>query len=327
MSRIVQGTAPLPRYSPVRSLLLPLTLVSALALALGCAAGGHDEPAPPNIVLPTLGGKQLWSDVAWRDGWRIQENALTGHHRLLDPRDLRRKWGSYAACREALDGAVEPEGRSHLVVLLHGLGRSRSSMRRLGRALEREGYSVARVSYASTRRSIEEHADRLTRLLDGLEGVESVSFVTHSLGGMVVREALGREPAASDWRARMEVRGLCMIGPPSTGSTLALRLGVLPPVRWLLGPSLDDLTPSGAADVPAPPCRAAIIAGGSPSARGYDPLVPGDDDGVVGVDEARLEGVDDFLRVRGLHTFLMDRPAVVEAVARFLAGGRVDSGG
>ncbi|MEM8736309.1 MAG: hypothetical protein AAGG44_18915, partial [Planctomycetota bacterium] len=42
--------------------------------------GNEPEAAKPypNVPLPTLGGKQFWTDFAWRRGWRLQKNAVTG---------------------------------------------------------------------------------------------------------------------------------------------------------------------------------------------------------------------------------------------------------
>ena len=52
-----------------------------------------------NLRLPTFGGKQFWRDCLIDREWRIQQHVHTGHFRLLDARNHRRAWGSYAACR------------------------------------------------------------------------------------------------------------------------------------------------------------------------------------------------------------------------------------
>lgn len=70
------------------------------ALILGGMAGNAmaaEAGAWPNIPFPTLGGKQFWTDRYIYSGWRIQENVITGHSRLLDPGDMRRCWGAFAA--------------------------------------------------------------------------------------------------------------------------------------------------------------------------------------------------------------------------------------
>ena len=176
----------------LRSLLLPVALlllscVSRPGALRWSVAEAMDEGEPGdhgflNLPLPTLGGLQFWADVHWQGGWRIQENVVTGHHRLLDPRNVRRAWGSYAACRRCFEErwkpAAAPPSSAHLVVVLHGLGRSRSPFGPMVRALREAGFEAVAVGYPSMRASVDEHAERLNRLLDGLEGFETVSFLS-----------------------------------------------------------------------------------------------------------------------------------------------------
>ena len=64
-----------------------------------------------------------------------------------------------------------------------------------------------------------------------------------------------------------------------------------------------------------------IIAGGTGSDEGHNPLLEGDDDLVVSVAETRLAGARDFLVVPALHTVIMDDPTVQECTSRFLQAG------
>jgi len=285
-----------------------------------------EEPAAgmPNIALPTFGAKQFWADVLVYAGWRIQENALTGHHRLLDPGDVRRAWGSLEACRAALDAARESEGfrptSRRLAILLHGLFRSRASMEKLAGAMQEAGYEPVAVTYSSSRRSLAEHAERLERLLGSIEDADEVSFVTHSLGALVVRQALARK---GPWMDRLRVHRLAMLAPPNRGSALADRLKGFPPFEWIAGPSGLAATSEEVEKLPAPSCRFAVIAGGRGDGKGWNPLVPGDDDGVVGVEETRIDGAEDFLVVNAFHTVIMDHAEVIEAVIRYLRTGKL----
>ncbi len=276
----------------------------------------------PNLEMPTLGGMQFWGDVFWYAGWRIQENVYTGHCRLLSPSDERHAWGSAQACRAAFEKLrhereIELE-HPHLVVLVHGLGRTRQTFAPMRDALRAAGYSVAAVEYPSTRRSIDEHADGLSALLDGLDDVETVSFVTHSLGGVVVRKALARESA---WRERMELGRVIMLAPPSRGSQVARALVDFVPFRKIAGPSGVELG-GELENLPPPPCPFGIIAAARDGERGWNPLLEGADDGVLAVNETELEGASDFLVVHGLHSFLMQAPPVVEGTLAFLELGR-----
>lgn len=280
--------------------------------------------ARPNLPLPTLGGRQLWADRHWFAGWRVQQHAWTGHARLLDSNNVRQAWGSLAACEAALQVARNERGLSlvsdRVVVLVHGLGRSRASMSELAQALEAQGWAVLDMGYPSTRRSLDEHAAQLGGLLDHLadDGARQVDFVTHSLGGIVVRSALARKDA---WRAQLEIGRLAMLAPPSQGSSLAQALKDFVPFRMIMGEVGPELALDEAGAVPAPDCRFGVVAAQRGDGGGWNPLLKGADDGVVTVEETKLEGMEDFLLVRGLHTFVMDQPEVVAAVLRYLETG------
>jgi len=275
-----------------------------------------------SIPLPTMGGTQFWADVRWDGGWRVQRHALTGHFRLLDGEDVRRAWGTRLACRAALeqhrlegDVATSPE---HLVILLHGLGRSRRALKTLAERIAAQGLPTARLSYPSTRGTLAEHASDLNDVLAGLEGVARVSYVTHSMGGIVVRHALG---LTDDGVKRPPPVRVVMLAPPSKGSAVARVLEDVPGFGLVMGPAAQELAHISLETLPAPPCPFGIVAAIRGKPDGANPLIPGDDDGVVGVDETMLPGADDTLIVRGLHTFMMDDPDVADATVRFLRTG------
>jgi pimeloyl-ACP methyl ester carboxylesterase len=279
----------------------------------------------PNLPVLTSAGMQFWADVFWFADWRIQENVFTGHCRLLDPGSVRRAWGSRGACRTAFerlrarDGLRQPS--KHLVLLLHGLGRTRDSLSLMDDALVEAGYATAGIGYPSTRRTLSEHAAQVAGLLDRLEGIERVSFVTHSLGGLVVRATLALD---GSWKDRVEISRLVMLAPPSRGSNLAKELEDFVPAQIVLGPAAQELAMREVLTIPPPECSFGIVAAGGPGEGGWNPLIPGNDDGIVSVEETRLEGADDFLLVRGLHTFFMNDPDVIDATVRFLDTGRFD---
>ncbi|MBX2796200.1 MAG: alpha/beta fold hydrolase [Myxococcales bacterium] len=277
------------------------------------------------LAVPTFGGKQLWGDVFLHAGYRIQRNVLTRHHRLLNPADLRLAFGSWHTCHERfrqVQREQEPRFSSeHLVLLLHGIFRSKDSFGAMTRALREEGYAAHALNYPSTRQSIQDHADQLESLLNRMEGVRRVSFVTHSMGGIVARELLSRSGAL--WRRRIEPNRLLMIGTPNQGAEIAGHLGSIGPFRAVAGPALGQLRPTRADQLPTPDVPFAIIAGGTGDERGYNPLLQGDNDMTVTVAETHLEGAEDFLLVRALHTFIMVNPEVIDAAKRYLSTGKL----
>lgn len=303
------------------------------------------EPASfGNVPFWTLGGKQWWADELWEGGWRIQRSLVSGHHRLLDTGDVRRGWGNFEGCLDTLArhreaGEVEPFAE-HVVVLLPGIWRSKDSMEGLAEGLERAGYQVAALNYPSTRWSLEDNARQVDRVLERFPPeVKRLSFVTHSMGGLVARQLLGAPVAAAatdgatapdetiapadtaSWRARVTVDRLVMIFPPNQGSVLADRWQDNLLYRGLYGPSGQQLTTDVAAALPVPAVPTGIIAGGRGDGEGHSRSVPGDDDDTVAVAETALAGAE-LLVLDVEHTRGMNDERTIDAVLRFLANGR-----
>lgn len=285
----------------------------------------------PNLPLPTFGGKQFWADRLHFRGWRVQQHVVTGHCRLLDPRSIRRSWGPYPRCVERLEEAKRrlalPPIEGEVVVVLHGLIRARTSMRRLCRYLRDEGgYEVCNVSYPSTRATMATHAANLASIVAGLSGARQVHFVGHSMGNIVVRRYLAdRQQAASD-AALPPIGRAVMITPPNQGAQFARRLARLSLLHVVLGKPFAELGRDWATleRSLATPADCGIIAGGRGRDSGYNPLLDGDDDLVVSVEETRLAGASDFIVLPATHTFLMNRPDVQRQTLLFLKTGHFD---
>lgn len=288
-----------------------------------------------NLQLPTWGGKQFWADWRWREGWRIQENVLTGHHRVLDTKDRRMAWGSWEACLAEFErlAPTAPKGRDHLVVLVHGMGRGRGTWSGLHTALVEQGFHVASITYPSTRRTIAEHVVQLESVLAHIDGYSKVSFITHSLGAVVVRELLAPERAAivssssnsqqhaPYWQKNLEPQRIVMTAPPNQGSAFAQRVEHFAPFGWIFGETGLSLTPRAMADVPIPTIPVLIIAGVRNADGAWNPWLASPNDGVVSVAETHLAGEAGHLLVDNIHTFLMNDPVTIAAASRFLVGG------
>jgi pimeloyl-ACP methyl ester carboxylesterase len=267
-----------------------------------------------------------WSDELVRHEWRIQRRPGSDAARVLDPADRVVLAGSAAACREKFDSLAAagkiPPVAGPTVILLHGLGEGRGSMRPLAAYLrEHNDATVLTFGYASPRAGVDEHARALGSVIAGLDGADRISLVGHSLGNIVVRRWMAEAPAADLDR----IERMVMLGAPNQGSDLARRVSQV----WLLSKlstgAARDLVldwPRIARNLAVPPCPFGIIAGGTGDAEGYSPMLEGDDDSVVRVDETRLDGADDFLLLPVRHAFMMRDPAVQEATASFLKGGR-----
>lgn len=288
----------------------------------------------PNWKTPTNGGWQLWADVAFFGAWRVQRNALTGHHRLLDGADVRHAWGSRNACEQELSriAAREPlapvEGEA--VVVLHGLSGGRWQMRPLCEHLsEAGGYRVFNVGYPSTRAGVDDHAEQLASVMESLEGIERVHFVAHSLGNLVIRRWMqcNTDPATGE-PIDARVGRFVMLGPPNHQPRMATYLEPIDPQNALAGAAGRQLNGDWERleeDLATPRCEFGIVAGGKGNGQGWNPLIPGDDDLVVGVEEAKLAGAADFRVTQVIHRFMPADPTVQRLTLAFLQNGRFGS--
>jgi pimeloyl-ACP methyl ester carboxylesterase len=286
-------------------------------------------PAIPVVTNRTLDGTQFWSDHFVHGDWRIQQHIHIQRCRLLDPADVRRAHGTFDTCLQTFqqlrEGGQTVAPAPHVVLVLHGLGRSRKSMDGMvGYLRENSEYRVLSVSYASTRAEIGVHAASLANVIKSLEGVEEISFVAHSMGNLVIRHYLA--DVMSDESRREElarVRRIVMLAPPNQGAALADRFLRNPIVCAVWGVSggeianWQELAPRLAGAVRS----VGIIAGGTGRSLGRNPLIPGDDDFVVAVSETRLPGAQDFVVLPTLHAVIMDHPRVQEYTMRFLEYG------
>lgn len=277
----------------------------------------------PNLPFWTMGGKQFWADQYVLGGWRIQENVFTGHHRLLTPGDVRRAWGGYEECRAVFESiraerSISPRS-SHWVVLIHGIFRSADSMEPLREELENAGYEVLSVNYPSSRGGVPEHARQLASVLNRARGdARTISFVTHSMGGIVLRKLLSLD---EPWQKDLRTGRIVMLAPPSKGSNVAATLNEWYPARLIAGAGLEDLTPEEVRTLPFPDTEFGIIAGSGPGEGGWNPLLEGDDDGTLKLENVKSEQATDFMTVESQHTLLLYNNRVASAVRQFLEQG------
>jgi triacylglycerol lipase len=213
------------------------------------------------------------------------------------------------------------------VVLVHGLWRTEGSFRSLARRLEGEGFAVAAFGYPSRKGTVAEHAGELARALPQLVPADAprVHFVTHSLGGIVVRQLVHERGAT----APLDRLGrVVMLAPPNQGSELADVLRRNRVARWLCGPVLAELG-TGSADPPRRLGPVAFECGVLTGDRTWlGPLLfPGPSDGKVSIESARVDGMADFLVVPHGHSFLMNADDVQRQVVAFLRNGRFDRPG
>ena len=195
-------------------------------------------------------------------------------------------------------------------------------MNKMQRALAEEGYVTANVDYPSRHHTVEELAPMA--IGDGLEACRSngnvvrVHFVTHSLGGILLRQYLSAN----------EIVGLgrvVMLAPPNQGSIAVDELGDLPGFDWLNGPAGRQLG-KGEDSVPLRLGPADFELGVIAGNRSIDPItsavLENPDDGRVSVEDTKLEGMADFVVVEHSHAFMMRMRRTIELTISFLRNGR-----
>lgn len=272
----------------------------------------------------TLGGLQWWADVLYFDGWRIQKHAWLETYRLLDSKDRCWRLGKEDDCLRTLkeqtgNPELTPSAKQQVVLLLHGIIRTRHSMRPIQKLLEQHGFRCYSVAYPSTRLPVEDHAQNLKRIVANLPEASEISFVCHSMGGLVVRAMLAEH---SDPR----IQRIVMMGTPNRGAERANWWSNSSAYRLVMGPAGQQLVTTDAGIVGRLPLRlggveVGVIAGGKGNSSGYSWTLQGDNDGTVTVESTKLDGARDFLIVRAIHTFLMNSKVVQEATLKFLQHG------
>jgi len=218
-------------------------------------------------------------------------------------------------------GVCAPLAADECVVLLHGLWRSENSMNKMEESLAEAGYRVQNIEYDSTEKPVEVLApEAVTAGLEACGDADTIHFVTHSMGGILVRQYL--QDRDIDHLGRV-----VMLGPPNQGSEVIDLYADWPGFEWFSGPAGLQLG-TGEASLPRSLGPAHFDVGIIAGNRTINPILsqslPGRDDGKVSVDATRVEGMNDHMELPVTHVFMMRDAEVIEQVLHYLANGHFD---
>lgn len=213
------------------------------------------------------------------------------------------------------------------VILLHGLARSKRAMQPMAHYLSQAGFSCHNLGYPSRKYNIAtlatEHVlPQLHRLFAGKAKEEPHYFVTHSMGGIILRYLVAYGHIAPP-------KAVVMLAPPNHGSEIVDKLAHLTAFYWLNGEAGRELgtTPNSLPNqlnkLGAVNFNTGIITG----YKSLDPwqlLLPSANDGKVTLASSKLAGMTDFLALPVSHTFIMQASIVKQQTLHFLQHGFFD---
>ena len=196
-------------------------------------------------------------------------------------------------------------------------------MKKMDKALSESGYLVHNTTYPSTEKSVDELASEVIPAAVAScnkEGDRPIHFVTHSMGGILIRYFLQTNELDNLGR-------VVMLSPPNQGSEVIDKLSDMPGFTAIHGPAGVQLG-THEDDVPSQLGPATfdlgIITGNRSINIFLSMMIPGPDDGKVSIERAKLEGMSDFLVVPHTHPFIMKSKLVIRQVLYFLEHGRFE---
>jgi hypothetical protein len=212
--------------------------------------------------------------------------------------------------------------RGESVILLHGLARTNRSLSKLEDKLKQQGFRVINATYPSRKHTVQELVEpTINEALAKCKNSQRVHFITHSMGGILVRAYLKNNTVNNLGR-------IVMLGPPNKGSQVVDRLKNLPgfklingPAGMQLGTNVDDLPNTlGPVDYDV-----GVIAGSKSVNLILSMMLPSPNDGKVSVENTKLVGMNDHIVMPVTHPFMMKNNKVIYQVLHYLRKGRFNA--
>lgn len=206
------------------------------------------------------------------------------------------------------------------VYLIHGYAGLGLELEKIDKAIEKEGFESEIYIYPSLVKDVDSVGVELFRKIKK-ENYDTVSFVTHSMGALVVRSIYEHLDSLTSFPF---IYRIIMIAPPNNGTPVADFFAQFSFIKFIVGPNVNNLTcnpVTGASRYPIPTCEVGLIVGRSGKKNGFNIFINGDNDGVVISEDTKLGIEKDIVFVKSGHIDLLFNKMVIKYVTAFLQNG------
>ncbi len=194
-----------------------------------------------NFDFYTLGGNFYWEDVFFYQKWRIQRHYKTKVCRLLDNWDIKRFEGEFSQCYDEFLKHIEineiPKQSGHMIIMLPSFIESKNVFKPLWREAIKKGYNVAAINYPSTLKDSDSHAKQINFLLNNLEDINEISFVTKGAGAIVLNKVI---KSKARWKNKLKVSKVVSINSPQEASNITKKIIENKFIKKILGPMSNE---------------------------------------------------------------------------------------
>ena len=210
---------------------------------------------------------------------------------------------------------------THKIYLIHGFGSVGLELEKIRNAINEKGYVNEIYTYHSLVDDVDLVGQKLFEKIQS-ENFDSISFVTHSMGALVVRSLYEHIDSLTVFPF---IHRIVMIAPPNNGSPVADFIAQFSFVKYIVGPNINNLTTNpviGAGKYPLPTCEVGLIAGSYAGKKGFNIFIKGDNDGVLIPENTKMGIEKDVAFVKSWHVGLLFNKKVIKLVMTFLDKGR-----
>jgi len=209
---------------------------------------------------------------------------------------------------------------SYKVYLIHGYAGQNFEFKKIEKAITKKGYVCEIFSYNSFKQEVDSVSRSLFEKII-TDNFDTISFVAHSMGALVVRSLYNYIDTATYFP---HIHRFVMIASPNKGTPLADYWGQFDFLKFILGPNVHNLTTdpeTGARKYPVPTCEVGLIIGVKGDKKGYNHFLKGDNDGVIPAKNTMLGIEKELVYVKAPHFGMALNKKVVILTVNFLLSG------